>query len=180
MANRVEEYIAKYTRHCSNVICTFPTETPNPYQAWLTPDHARSVAQIAREETIQRACKWLEEHLLTSELDKKDYFVMTEENKQCFIADFRKAIEEHTMDKETTKCALDQFKELPHITSEYEIMDDWGYTPTLYYCDATWVVDWVSCIEGDTLISFTGKTPEEAIQKAYKWYKRKFKATNKD
>ena len=32
---------------------------------------------------------------------------------------------------------LDKFKELPHINSLYEIVDDWGYAPNLYHFDGS-------------------------------------------
>ena len=51
----------------------------------------------------------------------------------------------------------------------YEIVDDWGYTPNLYHFDGMWLVDWIHCEEGDSLTSFNGDTPEDAIEKAYKW-----------
>ena len=44
---------------------------------------------------------------------------------------------------------LDKFKELPHINSLYEIVDDWGYAPNLYHFDGSWHVTWIHCEEGD-------------------------------
>ena len=69
---------------------------------------------------------------------------------------------------------LEKFKELPHLSGNYEIVDDWGYTPTLYHFDGMWLVDWIHCEEGDSLTSFDGDTPEDAIEKAYKWFHDKF------
>lgn len=57
---RVEEYIEAYTRRCSNEL------TDGGHADWLTPDHARSVVVIAREETIKEACDWLQQHGMTS------------------------------------------------------------------------------------------------------------------
>ena len=54
--SKVEQYIQDYTRHCSNEMIAPRHE----YQSWLTPDHARRVAEIAREETIEKTLKWLE------------------------------------------------------------------------------------------------------------------------
>ena len=62
--------------------------------------------------------------------------------------------------------ALALFKTLPHLDGNYNIVDDWGYTPNLYHFDTQWFVDWIHCEEGDSLLSYSGKTPEEAIMKA--------------
>jgi len=70
--------------------------------------------------------------------------------------------------------ALEKFQELPHINSLYEILDDWGYTPNLYHFDGMWHVSWIHCEDCDTLEDFSGDTPEEAIDKAYKWFHSKF------
>lgn len=70
---------------------------------------------------------------------------------------------------------LDKFKELPHINSLYEIVDDWGYAPNLYHFDGDWHVTWIHCEEGDGLNDFVGETPEEAINKAYEWVQNEFK-----
>lgn len=70
--------------------------------------------------------------------------------------------------------ALKKFQELPHISSSYEILDEWGYTPTLYHFEEMWHVSWIHCEDCDTLEHFDGYTPEEAIDKAYKWFHNKF------
>ena len=74
---------------------------------------------------------------------------------------------------------LDKFKELPHINSLYEIVDDWGYAPNLYHFDGSWHVTWIHCEEGDGLDDFVGESPEEAINKAYEWYQNKFNNVDK-
>lgn len=57
----VEDYIKKYTRNYSNEILVNGDESytnipsKGEYHPWLTPDHARSVAEIAREEITERA-----------------------------------------------------------------------------------------------------------------------------
>ena len=64
----VEDYINKYTRNYSNEILVNGDESytnipsKGEYHPWLTPDHARSVAEIAREETIKEVYKWLFSH----------------------------------------------------------------------------------------------------------------------
>ena len=70
----VEEYIEEYTKNCSNEYLT--DSKPNglggyiscrKFTPWLTPEHARSVAEIAREETIKEVCEWLDSHTILSE-----------------------------------------------------------------------------------------------------------------
>lgn len=70
--------------------------------------------------------------------------------------------------------ALEKFQELPHINSLYELQEDWAYTPNLYHFEGEWHVSWIHCSEGDALNDFSGSTPEEAIDKAYKWFHNKF------
>lgn len=48
------------------------------------------------------------------------------------------------------------------------IVEDWGYTPNLYYFDREWHVSWIDSAEGDCLYDFIGKSPEEAIVNAHK------------
>lgn len=59
---KVEQYIKEYTRNCNNEII-IPTQDgcsyTKGYTSWLTPDHARKVAEIAREETIKEVCEWI-------------------------------------------------------------------------------------------------------------------------
>lgn len=69
--------------------------------------------------------------------------------------------------------ALEKFALLPNITifeeGEFTKVDkeqDEGYTPTLYWYDKAYCVDWIS-EENDTILGFNGDTPEEAINKAF-------------
>lgn len=63
MSEKIDKYIADYTRNCSNELDFSDFENGmkrlKEYQPWLTPDHARAVAEIAREETIEKICEWL-------------------------------------------------------------------------------------------------------------------------
>ena len=62
MESKVEQYIEDYTRNCSNELCSVEDrygKTVISYHEWLTPDHARSIAKIAREEIIDKAIKWI-------------------------------------------------------------------------------------------------------------------------
>lgn len=69
----VEDYIKKYTRNYSNKILVNGDESytnipsKGEYHPWLTPEHARSIAEIAREETIKEVCEWLDNHTMLSE-----------------------------------------------------------------------------------------------------------------
>ena len=69
--------------------------------------------------------------------------------------------------------ALEKFALLPNITifekGEFTKVDkeqDEGYTPTLYWYDKAYCIDWMS-EENDTILDFNGDTPEEAINKAF-------------
>lgn len=65
---KVEQYIKDYTKTCSN------ENVYGSYEPWLTPDHARRVAEIAREETIKEVCEWIKNHL------NDDYISVDEES----------------------------------------------------------------------------------------------------
>lgn len=82
---KVEEYIKKYTRHCSNELVSVETidgKEVRSYHEWLTPENALSAAMIAREETIEKACRILEENLLPTK------------NRKTFVERIRKAMTE--------------------------------------------------------------------------------------
>lgn len=83
--NTVEQYIQYYTKHCSNEL-SVPVENGKAYHAWLTPDNARAVALIAKEEVIEKACKWLKNF--------DAYRLCVEGQKDYFIDCFRKAMED--------------------------------------------------------------------------------------
>jgi anaerobic selenocysteine-containing dehydrogenase len=65
----VEEYIKNYTRNCCNEFSKTISVGLGGYISrkgfapWLTPDHARKVAEIAREETIKEVCEWIEKNV---------------------------------------------------------------------------------------------------------------------
>lgn len=64
---KVEQYIKEHTRNCSNEII-IPTQDgcsyTKGYTSWLTPNQARRVAEIAREETIKEVCEWLRTNMV--------------------------------------------------------------------------------------------------------------------
>lgn len=48
-----EEYIKAYTKTCSNQLSFVDGDKRPMFAPWLTPDHARNVAQMTRKETIE-------------------------------------------------------------------------------------------------------------------------------
>lgn len=61
---KAEKFIEDCTRNCSNAIYD-PYDTGDAitiYAPWLTPDQALRAVEIAREEMVERACKWLQSH----------------------------------------------------------------------------------------------------------------------
>lgn len=68
---------------------------------------------------------------------------------------------------------LEKFALLPNITmfeegelTKVDKEQDEGYTPTLYWYDRRYCVDWMS-EESDTILCFNGDSPEEVINKAF-------------
>jgi hypothetical protein len=68
---------------------------------------------------------------------------------------------------------LEKFALLPNITmfeegelTKVDKQRDEGYTPTLYWYNKAYCVDWIG-EENDTILGFNGDTPEEAINKAF-------------
>lgn len=62
MESKIEKYISDCTRNCSNELCSVEDrygKTIISYREWLTPDQALRAAEIAKEETIEKACEWL-------------------------------------------------------------------------------------------------------------------------
>ena len=57
---KVEKFIQVNTKTLSNNIIIKGRECAYvEYRPWLTPDDARKVAEIAREETIKEVCEWI-------------------------------------------------------------------------------------------------------------------------
>ena len=61
--SKAEEFIKNYTRNCSNEMAFENKDGSKLYHAWLTPDQARRVAEIARGETIKEVCEWIKDNL---------------------------------------------------------------------------------------------------------------------
>ena len=61
--SRAEKFIEDYTRNCSNEIIGGGWnngEFVHIFNPWLTPNQARMAVEIAREEIIEKAIKWVE------------------------------------------------------------------------------------------------------------------------
>ena len=58
--SKVEDYIKNHTKEGSNELRGWVDgELKTPYMPWLTPYHAKAVAQIARKEVIEKVCEWI-------------------------------------------------------------------------------------------------------------------------
>ena len=56
---KAEQFIKDYTRRCSNELCAVEDRYGKKvisYHEWLTPDQALRAVEIARKETIEKAC----------------------------------------------------------------------------------------------------------------------------
>lgn len=74
--------------------------------------------------------------------------------------------------------ALEKFTILPNLdifepNGDYIVVnkeEDEGYAPTLYYYDKEYIMDWIGD-EHDSILSFSGNTPEEVIDKGFDFCK---------
>lgn len=74
--------------------------------------------------------------------------------------------------------ALEKFALLPNLNifghdCDYIVVnkeEDEGYAPTLYYYDKRYIMDWIGD-EHDSILDFSGNTPEEAIDEAFDFCK---------
>ena len=70
MESKIEKYISDCTRNCSNELCSVEDrygKTIISYHEWLTPDQALRAAEIAKEETIEKAWKWIKSNICYDE-----------------------------------------------------------------------------------------------------------------
>ena len=61
--SKAEKFISDCTRNCSNELGAIESIEGTrviSYHEWLTPDQARRAVEIAREEMIEKAIKWVE------------------------------------------------------------------------------------------------------------------------
>ena len=93
--NRVEKYIQDYTRGCSNELSAVEYSDGRKvteYHEWLTPDNARAVAEITKDEMIEKACKWLRINA--------QYYWGTEDDIDLMISDFCEEMDQHLYEQE--------------------------------------------------------------------------------
>lgn len=67
-----EEYIKAYTKTCSNQLSFVDGDKRPMFAPWLTPDHARNVAQMTKEHMINKAVEWLKDELEGYDVDASD------------------------------------------------------------------------------------------------------------
>jgi len=87
---KAEQFINDYTKSCSNELSISllnDGKLVKCYHEWVTPEVARGAVKIAREETINKACEWLDKH-------SWDYIRGDMLADKHMIKDFRKAMEE--------------------------------------------------------------------------------------
>ena len=84
--DKVRKYIDDYTLRCSNELAF------GGFQPWLKPYHAEAVAQIAREEVVEKAVEWLENNL--ENYRYIDNWGNANVDVDLIKMDFRKAMEE--------------------------------------------------------------------------------------
>lgn len=84
--DKVRKYIEDYTLRCSNELVF------GGFQPWLKPYHAEAVAQIAREEVVEKAVEWLENNL--QDYRYIDNWGSANIDVDLVIMGFRKAMEE--------------------------------------------------------------------------------------
>lgn len=61
--SEAEKFISDCTRNCSNELISIESIEGTKvisYHEWLTPDQARAAVEIARDEMVEKAIKWVE------------------------------------------------------------------------------------------------------------------------
>lgn len=85
-----EEYIKDFARGCSNEL------ENGEYEYWLTPLQAEAACNLAREETIDKACEWISQNCdLYEQVGYEDSHLVLQRVNNSFIEDFRKAMEDN-------------------------------------------------------------------------------------
>lgn len=57
---KAEQFIKDYTNHCSNLLVFAKGDKEYDYAPWLTPEQALSAVAYAKEEWLEKACKYLQ------------------------------------------------------------------------------------------------------------------------
>lgn len=98
MESKIEKYISDCTRNCSNELCSVEDrygKTILSYREWLTPDQALRAAEIAKEEIIEKAVKWLKSNICYDENGEgnMEWVVMFMDDDEM-VEDFKKFMED--------------------------------------------------------------------------------------
>ena len=67
---KAQDFIREYTKGCSNELIAVEDKYGKEvisYHEWLTPEQALRAVEIAREELIDKASKWIGSHFLSPE-----------------------------------------------------------------------------------------------------------------
>ena len=94
---KVEKYIQDYTRGCSNEMAAIKYadgRTETYYHEWLTPENALSVAEMAKEETLNKVCEWLDKNVAKYLVDTSIHGVKVTGIHISLTEDLRKVLEE--------------------------------------------------------------------------------------
>ena len=89
--SKAEQFIKDCTRSCSNLEVSLDSDIVCSYAPWITPEQALRAVEIAREEMIDKACKWLKSYRQDTP-DGTGYIpgIINDET----IEEFKKAMEE--------------------------------------------------------------------------------------
>ena len=71
--SKAEEFIKDYTNHCSNEMVFEDGSGSHLYEPWLTPEQALRAVEIAREELIDKAFKYIN-YQLNLPIDFEQHF----------------------------------------------------------------------------------------------------------
>jgi hypothetical protein len=92
--SRAEKFIQNFTRNCSNELVAVEScagKEVVSYHKWLTPEQARKAVEIAKKETIEKACEYLNLHC--NEVKTEDNGIAGWIDNE-FIDNFRKAMKD--------------------------------------------------------------------------------------
>ena len=93
--SKAEKFIKERTMNCSNQIINgnYGTIIPH-FTPWLTPYQARKAVEIAREETLNKVCEWLNKNVAKYLVDTSIHGVKVTGIHISLTEDLRKVLEE--------------------------------------------------------------------------------------
>lgn len=95
--SKAEKFISDCTRNCSNEITGGGWnngEFIQIFNPWLTPDQARMAVEIAKEETLNKVCEWLNKNVAKYLVDTSIHGVKVTGIHISLTEDLRKELEE--------------------------------------------------------------------------------------